>query len=86
MFSYVQYLYRVAVVATADWGAPDGFLIDKDGPRRSRWLVKNCTVVRLNQAKRPSTAPACRASAWKTHFSLFAQTVKRRRLLEAGGP
>ena len=79
VFSYVQYLFGVAIVATFDWDTPDAYLVDDSHPKRSRWLLKNCVFVRLAagdtffvQGKVPQQRP-------DNTFSLFAATVKRRR-------
>ena len=80
VFSYVQYLYGVAVVATLDLDAPDAYLVDVDSERRSRWLLKNCVFVRLPEGEtffEQDQVPTCKL---ENRFSLFAQTVKRRRL------
>ena len=47
VFSYVQYLFGVAVVATVDLDAPDAYFVDPDNEKHSKWLVKNCVFVRL---------------------------------------
>ena len=82
VYSYVEYLFGVAVVATLDWDTPDSYLVDEAHPDRSRWLLKNCVFLRLEAGdtfykkdKVPATKPP-------NAFSLFAGTVKRRRLRE----
>ena len=82
MYSYTQYLYGVAIVATIDLDAPDAWLVDEASDKKSRWLLKNCVVVRLEPGEtfyqpRVDAAPVLENAA-----SLFAQTVKRRRLEE----
>jgi hypothetical protein len=77
MYSYVQYLFGVAVVATVDLDAPDAYLATEDHPQRSRWLLKNCVIVRLPAGEafyEKRTAPKV-----SNAFSLFARTVRRRR-------
>ena len=80
--AYPQYLYGVAVVATVDWDAPDSYLVDENSPWRSRWLCKNAVFVRLAEGEAfydKTRVPTERAP---NAFSLFAQTVRRRRLAE----
>ena len=79
MFAYPQYLFGVAVVATVDLDAPDAYLVEPTHADHSKWLVKNTVRVKLakgetfyDAARTPVRRPANR-------FSLFAQTVKRRR-------
>ena len=77
MYAYTQYLFGVAIIATVDLDAPDAFLVDKQNPEHSKWLVKNCEIVRLAAGEtyyekvEPVSVP--------NKFSLFAETVKRRR-------
>ena len=77
MYAYTQYLFGVAIVATVDLDAPDAFLVDDQNPEHSKWLVKNCVIVHLPagetyyQKVEPVNVP--------NKFSLFAETVKRRR-------
>lgn len=80
MYSYVQYLFGVAVVATVDLDAPDAFLADDSSPKRSRWLLKNCVFVRLPAGEFFFDAARLPKSKVGNRFSLFAQTLKRRRL------
>lgn len=80
VFSYVQYLYGVAVVATLDWDTPDAYLVDENDPRRSRWLLKNCVFVRLAAGETFYEKDKVPARKPENRFSLFAQTVKRRRI------
>jgi len=84
LYSYVQYLYGVPVVATVDLDAPDSHLVDPQSEKCSKWLCKNCTFVRLapgecfyDKTKVPKTKV-------ENRFSLFAQTVKRRRSQSQG--
>ena len=83
VYSYVQYLYGVPIVATLDLDAPDKYYIDPDSEWRSRWLLKNCVFVSLPSGetffeKRVGAKPDI-----TNCFSLFAQTLKRRRALLA---
>ena len=77
MYASTQYLFGVAIIATIDLDAPDAFLVDKQNPEHSKWLVKNCEIVRLPAGEtyyekvEPVSVP--------NTFSLFAKTVKRRR-------
>lgn len=84
VFSYTQYLYGVPVVATVDLDAPDAHLVDREHEERSKWLCRNCTIVRLpagdtfyDKSKLPNVVVP-------NEFSLFAATLKRRRLAETG--
>ena len=47
VYSYVQYLFGVAIAATVDLDAPDGYLVDSASEFQSKWLLKNCVFVRL---------------------------------------
>ena len=81
--SYVQYLYGVPIVATLDLDAPDKYYVDPDSEWRSRWLLKNCVFVSLPVGEtffEQRTGPKPEID---NSFSLFAQTVKRRRAREA---
>ena len=79
VYAYTQYLFGVPVVATLDLDTPDKHLVDTAHPERSKWLLKNCVVLQLprgetfyDKTKLPTkVVPNC--------FSLFAQTLKRRR-------
>ena len=83
MYSYVQYLYGVAVVATVDLDAPDSFLVNSSHKDRSKWLLKNCVIVRLPAGEAFYDQAALPQVQVENRFSLFAQTVKRRRMLRA---
>ena len=83
LYSYTQYVFSTAVVATVDLDAPDGYLVDPNSEWRSKWLVRNCVLVQLprgdtfyDASRKPTTKRA-------NDFSLFAQTVRKRRALEA---
>jgi hypothetical protein len=83
LYSYAQYLFGVPVVATVDLDAPDAFLADPTHENACKWLRKNCVFIRsaaggvfYDAAKLPKTKV-------ENRFSLYAATVKRRRLLEA---
>ena len=78
VYSYTQYLFGVPVVATVDLDAPDAHLVDKSSDRSSNWLCKNTVRVSLPRGEafydrnyQPEPLP--------NTFSLFAETVKRRR-------
>ena len=81
LYSYVQYLYGVAVVATIDLDAPDAFLADARDQRRSNWLCRNCVVVRLPSGEAFFDTSALPSAAVENGFSRFAATVKRRRCM-----
>ena len=80
VYSYVQYLYGVAVVATLDLDTKDAYLVDARDERRSRWLLKNCTFIRLPAGETFYDKTRLPGGSLNNRFSLFAQTVKRRRL------
>ena len=79
MYSYAQYLFAVAVVATVDLDAPDGYLVDEEHADRSKWLVKNTVLVKLPRGETFFDAGKKPNVRLENNFSLFAQTVKRRR-------
>ena len=79
MFAYPQYLFGVAVVATVDLDAPDGYLMDTEHKDHSKWLVKNTVCVRLPRGEKFYDTSRRPVVPQENHFSLFAQTVKRRR-------
>ena len=79
LYAYAQYLFGVAVVATVDLDAPDAHLVDPNHTGRSRWLLRDCTIVRLQPGEcffEKSKKPTEKVP---NEFSLFAKTVKRRR-------
>ena len=82
VYSYPQYLYGVAVVATVDWDAPDSYLVDENSPWRSRWLCKNTVFVRLAEGEAFYDKTRVPTEKVDNTFSSFAQTVKRRRSAE----
>jgi len=55
MYSYVQYLYGVPIVATVDFDAPDPELLQPDHPKASRWLLRKRSPVPGWPAKACST-------------------------------
>ena len=80
VYSYVQYLFGVAVVATVDLDAPDAYLVSEEQPQCSRWLIKNCVFVRLHAGETFFDQSRLPALQIDNTYSLFAETVKRRRL------
>ena len=79
IYAYVQYLFGVPIIATVDLDAPDSYLVEEGHPDASRWLLKNCEIVRLQAGetfykKRQDAAPQI-----PNTFSLFAETVRKRR-------
>ena len=83
VYSYAQYLFGVPVAVTVDLEAPDAYLADEASERCSRWLVKNGVFVRLPQGDafyEKDKLPNCKV---KNRYSLFAETVKRRRVQDA---
>ena len=79
VYSYVQYLFGVAVVATIDLDAPDAYLADAQQEGHSKWLLKNCVFVRLPAGATFYNSAALPKLKLDNKFSLFAGTVKRRR-------
>lgn len=79
--AWIQYIYGVPIVATIDLDAPDSHLVQADHEQRSRWLCRNCDILRLS----PGEAFYCKESAPKAKltntYSLFAQTLQKRRRL-----
>ena len=84
MLAYPQYLFGVAVVATVDLDAPDGYLVDPTHAKRSKWLVKNTVRVKLPPGETFYEAAQTPARRQANRFSLFAETVKRRRSAARG--
>lgn len=80
LFSYVQYLFGVPVVATVDLDAPDGYLVDPADDRHSRWLAKNCVFVRLAAEEVFYDIARLPTVQLENKFSKYAETLKRRRL------
>ena len=58
----------------------DAYLVDARDERRSRWLLKNCTFIRLPAGETFYDKTKVPSGGLDNRFSLFAQTVKRRRL------
>ena len=86
LYSYPQYLFGTAVVATIDLDAPDAYLADETSEWRSKWLCKNCVVLRLPRGEAFYERTAVPKRRLENTFSLFAQTVQRRRLEEPEQP
>jgi hypothetical protein len=82
MYAYTQYLYGVPVVATLDLDTPDAYLVDPSNEAHSKWLLKNCILVRLPAGEVFYDSARLPKRKLKNHFSLFAQTLKRRRSAE----
>ena len=83
LYSYVQYMYGVPVIATVDLDAPDRYLVDPQHKDRSNWLCKNVRVLALPRGEKFFDEAQVPTSKVENTFSLFAQTVKRRRELAA---
>ena len=79
VYSYTQYLFSVAVVVTVDLDAPDGFLLDPQSRKHSKWLVRNTVVLRLPRGETFFDKTKLPKRKLENTFSLFADTVKRRR-------
>ncbi len=79
VYAYPQYLFGVPFVASIDLDAPDADLVDEHSPKRSNWLLSNCVIVRLKKGEaffdNKAAAPPPRSNT----FSLFAETVRKRR-------
>ena len=100
IYAYAQYLYGVPICATIDLDAPDKHLVQQYVPReeggagkgndlvlnpdRSRWLLGNTVRIELVPGDKfwDTSAPALAPP--ENTFSLFAQTLRRRRRAEAG--
>jgi len=84
MFSYPQYLYGMAIVVTVDLDAPDGHLVDPEaesyGKKASGWLLKNCIFIKLKAGEAFFEKDKVPTLKVENRFSLFAETIKRRRL------
>ena len=86
MYAYIQYLFGVAFVATVDLDAPDAYLVNEQHKDHSRWLRKNCVIVRLAAGEAfYDQEEANRLPTVANEFSLFAETVRQRRRLQAAG-
>ena len=68
-------------MATVDLDAPDGYLVDPEHEDHSKWLVKNTVRVKLPRGETFYDAARKPKVKLDNAFSLFARTVKRRRLL-----
>ena len=87
VYSYPQYLYGVPIVATIDLDAPDAYVADAASPKRSKWLLKNAVFVRLGSGEAFYDTARVPGKKVPNTFSLFAETVKRKRLSSPqGGP
>ena len=84
-YAYLQYLYGIPVVATVDLDAPDKHLVDPGSQKRSRWLLKNCVVVRLADGEKFYEEPQSLPPAIPNTYSLCAETVRKRRAEERPG-
>ena len=108
MYSYVQYLYGVPIVATVDFDAPDPELLQPGHPKASRrlfrkrspvpgwpakgvltnkkkhrWLLRNLTILRLPAGETFFEQLATPAARIPNTFSMFAETVRKRRGIAA---
>ena len=66
------------MVATVDLDAPDAYLVDAQSSRCSNWLCKNTVRVALNKGETFYDS-SFELPPVANRFSLFAETVKRRR-------
>ena len=81
VYSYTQYIYGVPIVATIDLDTPDGQLVDSESPERSKWLCKNCQILRLPMGDAFFDKEELPDVTLRNKFSLFVQTLKKRRRL-----
>ena len=44
-----QHLFMVPIVATVDFDADDAHLVDPDHRKKSKWLLRNAVVVKLEE-------------------------------------
>ena len=65
-----------------DLDAPDSYLVDSESEWKSKWLLKNCVFVRLSAGAKFYDSSKLPQRGVKNKFSLFAETVKKRRLSE----
>lgn len=79
VYSYVQYLFGVPVVATVDFDAPDAHLADSTQEGHSKWLAKNGVFVKLKAGEAFYDRDKLPPLQLENRFSLFAATLKRRR-------
>ena len=77
--AYPQYLYGVPIIATIDLDTPDAYLVDADSHQKSNWLLQNCEILRLPAGECFYDKTRVPQLSVPNEFSLFAQTVKRRR-------
>ena len=85
VYAYTQYLFGVAIAVTVDLDAPDAHLTDRSNRKRSKWLCKNCVLVELPAGEAFYRKDKVPTRNIENKYSLFAQTVKRRRLAAAAG-
>ena len=83
VYAYAQYLFGVAIAVTVDLDAPDAHLADRSDQKRSKWLCKNCVFVKLPAGETFYDKDKVPTRKIKNKYSLFAQTVKRRRMATA---
>ena len=86
LYAYTQYLFGVAIAVTVDLDAPDAHLADSSDQKRSKWLCKNCVFVKLPAGEAFYDKDRVPTRNIKNKYSLFAQTVKRRRTAAAAEP
>ena len=83
LYSYAQYLFGVPVAVTVDLDTPDAFLADPNHEHASKWLQKNCVFVRLSAGGVFYDSSKLPQKRVRNRFSLYAETVKRRRSAQA---
>ena len=72
-------VWHSGIVVALDWDTPDAYLVDEKDRRCSRWLLKNCVFARLPAGDTFYEKDKVPAQKPENRFSLFAQTIKRRR-------
>ena len=82
LYAYAQYLFAVPVAVTVDLDAPDAYLATPGDDWASKWLLKNCVFVRLERGGVFYDRERLPKKKIKNRFSLYAETLKRRRLEE----
>lgn len=86
MYAWLQYIYGVPIVATIDFDAPDSHLIQQDHEQRSKWLCKNCVVLRLDSGEAFYKQDEVPKTKVANECSLFVQTLQKRRRLGTAVP
>lgn len=86
MYAWTKWLYGVPFVATIDLDAPDAYLVDDQSQWRSRWLLKNTVRVSLSAGETFYDRAKVPTRKVDNNFSLFVNTLKRRRAARTAVP